>query len=182
MTSDKNAWRHTVIDGYGAKQAERDADYRASYEAWVAGMSAAERVRMRDMGLASPELDRTARGCELDADRCEDQAGQAADVDMPEDPAREEALRLLRMCLSEVVYPRPGQTVAYRVAVVAIVIGMPGLGSVSAVATQHGVTRQAVSKAARRLAKELGVGPSCYMRSEANAEVHRQANRRRAKS
>lgn len=177
----------TRDSSYDRKQIVRDREYRDGYREWLDSLSPEERAKAKDLGVAEAAIDRKAvgrgfNGVELDriGDRSEGLAASMPEVEY--DEVKQEAMRLVRVVLANIFNPAAGRTVAYEVDIIGIALGVPGMGSVTAVAAKHGFTKAAISKAAVKFTDDNGLPPSVYMRSEANREVHRQANRRRRKA
>jgi len=175
--------RHGCHDAYTDRQREMDAAYVAEYRKFVAGLSPLERRKLEEQGIDRADTSR--------ATHSPDSAGllermEASPQSMADEEEKnkgggttgEEVARVLRMALSNVFHPGPGRTREYELDVLGIAIGVIGLGSVQAVANRHGVGRQAISKAAVKFCREGGLPPSIYMKSEANREKHRSANKR----
>jgi hypothetical protein len=166
-----------------ARQSEKDATYEATYREFVNGLSPLERQKLREQGLDKAEVSYSTHSPDMSG-VMESIASPSPEALPSEekkaggDDVNEEVLRLLRMVLSNVFYPSPGRSREYELDIIGISIGMLGLHGVAAVARRHGVGRQAVSKAAVKFCKEAGVPPSVYMKSEANREKHRLANKR----
>lgn len=188
--TEKEGMENGAVSGdgdYERAQSVRDREYEAEYAKWINGLTPCERARVKSMRLDHAEIDRKAVGRGYDGvefDRVADQSEGLADLMSEEetDALKLEAMRLVRIVLANIFNPSPGRTVGYEVDVIGIAIGVPGLGSVTAVAAKHGFTKQAISKAAVKFCNDNGLPPSIYMRSEANREVHRVANRRRSKA
>lgn len=184
--TDKRAAVRVAGKGYEARQAEMDAKYKQDYLAWVSSLSVEERDAAARRGLLEP-----------DAKRCESSGREILDTDgslyapTPIESVAEktegeggpsvaeQAGAIVRMALANFFYPSPGRSLQYEVDVVGIALGVPGLVGCTAIGRKHGVTKQAVSKAARKFCRELDLPPSHYMRSEENRETHRMVNKRR---
>lgn len=188
--TDKNEGRKKSVMGDGAyarQQSLRDSRYERDYKTWLDKLSPKERAKAKSLGVGEPLVDRKAVGRGFDGvefDRIGDTSESLGDAmaEQETDQVKLEAMRLVRIVLADIFNPAPGRTVEYEVDILGIALGVPGLVSVTAIAAKHGYTKAAISKAAVKFCSENELPPSIYMRSEANREIHRQANRRRRKA
>ena len=166
------------------RQAEKDAEYIDEYKKWFAALDAATKETMKTQGLHQPDAKRGVSKGSFDNELLDNQKaptlGAFEELEIiPEgvdEKAEQIAMRACRVALSNICNPRPGNSVEYEAAIIALSIGVMGMVSISHQAAEHGVSRQAVSKRCRIYCDESGIRPSVYMRSEANREIHRLAN------
>ena len=166
-------------------QHTRKADYVSQYNAWIAGMSEAERAQAAALGVDKPLVDdHHATGTGLDGDMADsslasytpDIIGQVEPETRANDqgPFDSEALwDALRRMLGELLNQKNAKLT---LECFALVSGASFLGdSMTAIARRHGMTRAAVSKRCIDIARELNLPPSRSMRAPTARQSYRQA-------
>ncbi len=187
------------MNGYAARQRERDEAYRREYARWVESLPPEERKRLAALGIDAPSLPGPSGGTLRDAAcssraRCEDALGDGEDEPLADVDAQERGERpgtavpeirspqaadgehihdLLRRLVGEMV----GQSNArLSLDCLALVTGLAYEGdSMTEIARRHDVTRAAVSKRCVELTQSLNLKPSRAMRSLLARQSYRKA-------
>jgi hypothetical protein len=161
-------------DGYAAKQAARDAQYRRDYDAWISSLSPAERADMQRRGLLEPML--ATHGCgSPDSDAaesprasyCPDMATLTDHKPAASEPslgAMQEATAMLQILLADI---RTESNARLALDCLSVAFGLSAYDgeSMTEIAARYSITRAAVSKRCVDITKKLGLPPSRAMRS-----------------
>lgn len=168
----------------------RKADYVRQYNAWIAGMSEAERAQAAALGVDKPmPEDYRSHGIGLDADLAESkelsyQPDIAALIDQEElaavstdlDEVGEKLWDVMRRLVGEFL-DTPNRSLTAEC--LAAVSGMSYTGdSITEIAKRHRLTRAAVSKRCVELTNKLKLLPSRTMRSLTARQAYRHAQRK----
>ena len=171
-------------------QRTQKADYVRQYNAWIAGMSEAERAQAAALGVDKPmPEDYRSHGIGLDADLAESkelsyQPDIAALVDQEElaavstdlDEVSEKLWDVMRRLVGEFL-DTPNRSLTAEC--LAAVSGMSYTGdSITEIAKRHRLTRAAVSKRCVELTHKLKLLPSRTMRSLTARQAYRHAQRK----
>ena len=171
-------------------QHTRKAEYVSQYNAWVAGMSEAERAQAAALGVDKPmPEDYRSHGIGLDADLAESkelsyQPDIAALIDQEElaavstdlDEVGEKLWDVMRRLVGEFL-DTPNRSLTAEC--LAAVSGMSYTGdSITEIAKRHRLTRAAVSKRCVELTHKLKLLPSRTMRSLTARQAYRHAQRK----
>lgn len=164
-----------------------DREHDRNFKEWLSSLSPVDRDRLRSQGITSGDVGRVVHkreGDELAIELSSVPVAYAVESEKESGgaPSIELVLSALRMALSNIINPRPGLTSSHEADIVGLAIGMPGLGGMSEVGKCHGVSRQAVSKKVIQYAKESGLPPSIYMRSEDARDACRLNNTRKRRA
>ncbi len=197
-----------MSDEYASRQAERDRQYRDSWETpeareWLASLSPEDRRRFKAEGLLAPMLskDGVANGCGIEEDNAD---SPLASVDAPSVSASDslEAILADYPHLEQAIEERArrmnggsnGTEMLRKLALLFIDQGRRALNadclafvsglavrmgeSGTSLARKHGITRQAFHKRCSELLGELGLPPSRAMKSARARHSYRISNRR----
>jgi hypothetical protein len=157
-------------DSYSRRQAIKDATYARDYQDWVASAAPEERRSLAKLGLAEPLRESGGYGWG-DTDPAEfEEASEKPklpdDEPAPDQPAaieNEVVLDILRRVLGELL-AEPNARLSLECLALATGLSYLG-GSMTGIASRHGVTRAAISKRCVELVERLNLQPSRAMRS-----------------
>jgi hypothetical protein len=169
-------------ENYTHRQNVRDAEYRRAYEAWVASLSAEEKAKLAEAGVAHADVPKDAHGQRQNASDLS-AASYAPDMASQIDPAPTaiadnaelRADTLASFCARIRSAPNP-LLVFDAICFATGVLSLDGL-SQTALAKRHRVSRAAFSKIATQWCKTFGLTPSRGMKSEKARMVYSQLTR-----
>jgi len=166
------------MNAYELTQRQREAEYRAAYAEWVAGLTADEVDELHRLGLDRPSV--PANGVGLPGgDPADSPAARCAPDDLEPEMEAETYHDILRRLVGELLAQ---DNTRLSLECLALATGLAYLGdSMTVIAKRHGVTRAAVSKRCVELTRALNLQPSRAMRSVAarrsySAARHRHLN------
>jgi hypothetical protein len=89
------------------------------------------------------------------------------------------AEHMMRVALCQIITPPRGGSCQLEAEIVALAIGLPGMGSLQDIARKYGLGRAAISKRVTRLAELMELPPSIYMRGEKSRKSYKRSNAKR---